>query len=131
MVDAHFTFATSTFDDSADVRAQNVNGIVGHSLAQWLAGELRGLGFTVSEPWAEDHGWDFDIGHDGARYLCACSLVDGDAPPSEGHVSLQKHRTLMDKFKGRNRYTPDDAVAAAIRSILAGYSHITDVLIEA
>lgn len=130
MVDAHFTFATTTFDDSADVRAQTVNGIVGHTLAAWLAVELRQLGFVVSEPWAEDHGWDFDIGHDGARYLCACSLVNGDALPHEGHVSLQKHRTLMDKFKGRNRYGSDDAVAGAIRSILAGHPHITNVAIE-
>lgn len=127
---AHFTFQTSAFSDSEDVRAQNVNGIAGQSLAAWLSRSLTQAGFAASEPWPEDHGWDFSIEHGGAKYLCVCALEDGEQGPQDGHVSVDRMRTLMDRLAGRNKFTADDAVAAAIRTILGGSSEISNLATE-
>jgi hypothetical protein len=125
---AHFTFQTSAFADTPDVLAQNVNGIAGHSLAAWLSRMLNQAGFAASEPWPEDHGWDFSVAHQEARYLCVCAIEDsGDSGerPRDGHVSVDRMRTLMDRLAGRNKFTADDSVAAAIRTVLAGSSEVS------
>jgi hypothetical protein len=120
----HFRFLTDGFRDSETKLAESVNRIHGHALANWIAGALSAKGFEVAEPWAEDHGWDFSIVHNGAKYLCSCSLAedeDGDQPvagPAEGHIVLARPQSLMDRLRGRNKLTPDEPVAAAIRSAL-------------
>lgn len=119
MVGAHFTFETSAFADAAEVRAQNVNGICGRELAAWLSGRLNSRGLQASEPWAEDHGWDFSVTHAGATYVVACSIADEEPGVPEGHVAVAKSRSLKDKMLGRNAFTPDDAVAAAIAEVLS------------
>jgi hypothetical protein len=130
MVNAHFAFETSGFSDSPEVIAQNVNGIAGRALANWLAGALK-AGFDVSEVWPEDHGWDFSVSHGGARYLCACSIEDGEgAGPREGHVSLAKSRSLGDRLLGRKLYQPDDAVTDAIRQALSGSPDVARLEVE-
>ena len=118
MTDAHFAFDTTAFNDSDDVRAQNINGIAGHSLATWLVQRLKSQGYKTSEIWDEDHGWDFYIYRGEATYLCACSIAEDDRPPHEGHVSLEKLRTLMDKLKRRNKYASTDDVVTDIASLL-------------
>lgn len=123
MVDAHFTFQTTAFDDAADIKAQNVNGIVGHSLAGWLAATLKNAGLDASDTWAEDHGWDFAITHDGTKYLCACSVITNESP-FEGHVALAKSRSLKDKIFGRNKYESSDPVVAQIRRTLESHAEI-------
>ena len=79
MPNDHFTFPTTAFRDTDDDLAQSVNAIHGRALANWLAAALSRQGCTVSEPWPEDHGWDFSITHAGAVYLCACS-IDMESP---------------------------------------------------
>ena len=113
----HFMFATSAFHDSADIRAQSINDMCGHSLATWLVAALETAGFDTSDVWAEDHGWDFSVKHLGAKYLCACCIIDGDEP-FEGHVTMSKSRSIMDRLKGRGRLTDDDPVAAGIQTAL-------------
>lgn len=123
-MNAHFTFETEAFGDSAEVRAGNVNGIVGHSLARWLGAALREAGLDASEPWPEDHGWDFGVNHDGARYLCSCSITDDPSGPNEAHVTLTKIKSFMGLFNGRNAFAGNDAVAAAIHTVLQSASDV-------
>ncbi len=128
----HFRFLTDGYRDSETELAKSINRIHGHGMANWLAGALRAKGFEVSEPWAEDHGWDFSIVQNGAKYLCSCSLAEdeeGGEPvsgPAEGHVVLAKPQSLMDRLRGRNRLTPDEPVAAAIRSALKANPDVRD-----
>ena len=114
MVDAHFTFV-----DAAEVRAQNVNGICGRGLAAWLSSRLELRGLEASAPWAEDHGWDLSVSHAGATYLVACSIADEEPGVPEGHVAIAKSQSLKDRLLGRNAFTADDAVVAAIAAVLA------------
>lgn len=127
---AHFTFRTSAFSDTEDMRAQNINGIGGHSLASWLSRSLTQAGFAASEPWPEDHGWDFSVEHEGAKYLCVCALEDGEEGPQDGHVSVDRMRTFFDRLAGRNKFAAEDGVAAAIRNILAGAGEISNLARE-
>ncbi len=124
----HFVFQTAGFQDSDVTRQQNVNEIEGHSLALWLSSQLKSACFNASDIWAEDHGWDFSLGHDSSKYLCACSLAGDeekpDEPRREGHVTLNKSRSLMDKLMGRNKLEPGDPVAAAIRAALATHEAV-------
>ena len=129
MVDAHFSFQTSSFTDSEDDLAENVNGIAGKALAQWLAARLGAAGLDASEVWAEDHGWDFSVMRGETKYLCACS-IEADEETREAHVSLAKHRSLMDRMRGRNAYAADDPVVDAIRSALAGNPDVANLASE-
>jgi hypothetical protein len=130
MVDAHFTFEASAFADATEVRAQNVNGICGRELAAWLSLGLASRGLEASEPWAEDHGWDFSAAHGGATYLVACSIADEEPGTPEGHVAVAKSRSLKDKLLGRNAFAADDAVVAAIEAVLAGSPDVAKLVRE-
>ena len=118
-MDAHFTFETDGFADDESVKAENVNGIVGAALANWLASKLQSAGFDASEVWPEDHGWDFSVENDGANYICACSIADEEGAPFEGHIGIGKSRSMIDRLRGRGKFAGDDKVAAAIYAALA------------
>ena len=130
MSHSHFSFSTSAFDDSDDIAAQNVNGIVGHTLAGWLARELTARGMQASAVWDEDHGWDFWVSDEGEKFLCACSVIVDDGAPFEGHVSLEKQRTLADRLRGRNKPSPQDGMLVAVQSALNGSPDIENVELQ-
>lgn len=137
----YFSFETRAFTDSDEIRAQNVNGITGHTLAMWLARQLRAAGITVpqsdvaKEPvpdvWAEDHGWDFYASDETSEYLISCS-VDTEAgdTPNEAHVTLGKQRSLVDRLLGRNKYSWDDGVVRAVKSVLEASPAVSGLEIE-
>ena len=113
----HMRFATDDFVDDAGQREQRVNeGIGGAALAKWLSGEAKASGLDASEPWVEDHGWDFSITHGAATYLCVCTIEDTDEPPREAHVSISKSRSMWDRLKGAGKVSKDDAVVTALRN---------------
>ncbi len=117
---SHFCLSVDGFEDDASSRAERINEeIGGNALAVWLAEALKARGIVAGTPWVEDHGWALDISRDGRVYLCTCSIDEGEAGPREAHVSIDLRRSLSDKLLGRNRMTADDAVATAVRDILA------------
>ena len=117
---AHFTLAVDGFEDEAASRAERVNeDIGGHALAAWLSERLTAKGHAGSRPWVEDHGWAFDISHEGRVYLCTCSIDESEPGPREAHVSIDLMRGLKDRLFGRNRMAGDDRVVAAVRDLLA------------
>lgn len=130
MSHSHFSFSTSAFDDSSEIRAQNVNGIVGHSLAARIAGGLKTQGINASEIWDEDHGWDFWISDEEAKFLCACSVIVDEGMPYEGHVSLEKQRTLGDRLRGRNKPSQNDGIFVAVQSLLSECDDVKDLELE-
>ena len=57
-----FSFSTSGFVDTDESRAMRPNeNVGGDALAQWLSDALKTVGFTVTEPWFEDHGSVFTV----------------------------------------------------------------------
>lgn len=114
-----FTFETTGFTDDPFKRAASVNGIRGHALAVMLSRALKARGFDVTDVYDEDHGWDFDVRLLGAQYHCACSIDDDDSP-FEGHVTMDRSRSLVDRLRGRGTIGADDPVIAAVRAILEG-----------
>lgn len=130
MSHSHFSFSTSVFDDSVDIRAQSVNGIVGHSLASWIAKGLTAQGMGVSDVWDEDHGWDFWISDNDTKFICICSVIVDKGRPFEAHVSLEKQRTLGDRMRGRNKPTRDDGIFVAVRLLLGECADIDNLELE-
>lgn len=129
MTFAHISFSTDAFADTAEALAENVNGIGGKALAEWLADALRGGGFEVTPIYAEDHGWDFDVTHAGARYHCAASIEADDAGRGGG-VSIGKSRSLADRLLGRNKLGADDAVVSHVLQALERSSVTEEVVLE-
>lgn len=108
------------FEDDGASRALRVNAAIGgHALATWLSKCLRDQGLHASEPWVEDHGWDFDMTDGGRLYLCACVIEDAPPGEQEAFVTVDLSRSFTDRVFGRNKFLPEDAVAAAIRACLA------------
>jgi hypothetical protein len=113
-----FTFSTDGFCDDDERRTENVNGIVGHSLATYLVAKMRQAGFDASDVWAEDHGWDFSVAHPGGKYLCACSIDDNGEGSPEANIVVDKSRSVWERLTGGNAMRADDPVADAIRAVL-------------
>ena len=127
---AQFTFRTDAFADEAERVAENVNGMAGHALATWLSDALRARGLDASGVCAEDHGWDFSLAHGGAKYICACLVNVDEGGPTDASVVVGKTRSFMDKLKGRNKYSADDAVVAAISEALRGDPRVRELVQE-
>ncbi len=125
---AHFSFNSSGFVDADDSRALRVNeAIGGHALSLWLGTALGRDGLTVSDPWVEDHGWEFDIRDDERVYLCTCSIEEDGAHWREGHVTLTLTQSLFDRLRGRNAFDGSDKVARAVADALGASCEIIDL----
>ncbi len=123
-----FSFSTSGFVDTDEGRAMRPNeNVGGDALAQWLSGVLKETGFTVTEPWFEDHGSVFTVTDDGRTYLCACSIEEDGSDPREGHVALELKQGFLERLRGRNVFEASDAVAVAIQKALDHSPAITGI----
>ena len=122
----HFAFATDAFADAAETRARNVNNLEGHALAAWLQAQFRAAAIDASDIWPEDHGWDFTIAHQGAKYTCACAREADGPGPAEAQITLHKSRSLLDRLLGRNRLDAADPIAGALRTALHGQTALTE-----
>jgi hypothetical protein len=86
-------FPTEEFVDSDEDRADRINeNIGGAALAKWLSGEMRGADTAVTEPWAEDHGWDFELKLGSTTYMIVCTIEDLDPREACVQVHLVKPR---------------------------------------
>ncbi|MGL4813557.1 MAG: hypothetical protein ACRCXM_17445 [Beijerinckiaceae bacterium] len=122
-----FWFRSEAFE-ARKPRPDAVNeNIGGDDLAEWLVAKLRDSGLKAATPWAEDHGWDFSIVAFDSTYMlaCACEIGDWSGETPEHSVILSKQRGMMDRLRGRNAFTPDDPVKAAIEKILKAEPQIS------
>ncbi|MEZ5853747.1 MAG: hypothetical protein R3D67_02980 [Hyphomicrobiaceae bacterium] len=103
-------FATDEFEDTDEDRLARINEeIGGAALAKWLSAELQARGLKASVPWAEDHGWDFDISDEGARYTIVCTIED--APDGEREACVQIH-------KGRPSASPLEQTERVLQTVV-------------
>lgn len=122
MAHAHLAFELSGFEDPDETVAENINGIHGKALAVHVARELSMLGYTVSDIWPEDHGWDFEASKENRVYLLACcvaldSIGKPDASTSEAHITWSRNRSFLDALRGRNALNSEDESVADLRNI--------------
>lgn len=124
MAHAHLAFELDGFEDPEETVAENINGIHGKALAVHVARELSMLGYTVSDIWPEDHGWDFEARKADRRYILACCVSsDGNQKPNdprnEAHITWSRKRSLIDVLRGRNSLSSKDESVADLRNIAA------------
>lgn len=124
MAHAHLAFELDGFDDSEETVAENINGIHGKALAEHVARELLMLGYTASDIWPEDHGWDFEASKENRDYLLACcvTLNDNEQPNelrNEAHITWSRKRSILDSLRGRNALNSEDESVADLRNIAA------------
>ncbi|MEL6373295.1 MAG: hypothetical protein AAFR04_04950 [Pseudomonadota bacterium] len=124
MAHAHLALELDEYEDSDQVVAENINGIHGKALAEYVARELSMLGYTVSDIWPEDHGWDFEASTENRVYLLACCVtLNGNGQPNESrneaHISWSRKRSILDALRGRNALNSEDVSVADLRNIAA------------
>jgi hypothetical protein len=123
-------FTTSRFDVTQEP-ANPINPIAGYGVLVWLRGELEKAQYRTTEPDAEDWGWYMDAHGDGASYMVGAS-GDAEAPGGdvEWTIQVHRHRSAMDKIRGRNAMAADDRLAALIERILRADSNITGITVD-
>lgn len=124
MAHAHFAFDLDGYEDSQETVAENINGIHGKALAEYVARELSRLGYTASDIWPEDHGWDFEASKENRVYLLACCVtLNGNEQPNgsrnEAHITWSRKRSILDALRGRNALNSEDESVADLRNIVA------------
>ena len=124
MAHAHLAFDLDGFEDPEETVAENINGIHGKALAEHVARELSRRGYTVSDIWPEDHGWDFEASKENRVYLLACCVaLNGNEQPNElgneAHITWSRKRSLLDALRGRNALSSEDGSVADLRDIAA------------
>ncbi len=106
-----------------------VNDLIGgDEMAAWLRRELKTRGIDASEVWADDHGWDFTIAHNGRTYLvvCSCDFEDVGTPAREFLVQVSLERSFFDRLLGRRKVDKErDDVLRMVRSTLAANPDFT------
>jgi hypothetical protein len=130
------TFHSAMFDVASEPE-NPINPIPGHALLVWLS-ERLGDGWTANEPAAEDWGWYVDVVHaaGGATYLLGASgdpddgAGAGGAASYEWKLQIDRHRTMVDKFKGANKHMPDDPLTARVAAVLRAEPAIRDIEVE-
>jgi len=125
MAHAHLAFELDGFEDPCETVAENINGIHGKALAEYVAHELSMRGYNVSDIWPEDHGWDFEASKENRAYLLACCVTpSGDEQPkelrNEAHITWSRKRSFIDALRGRNALGSEDESVADLRDIAAG-----------
>ncbi len=119
-----FEIDTALFQGTAP-RPDSFNEMIGgDELAAWLHAALVEKGLDCAKPYVTDHGWDFEIRHEGGRYLVVCSCdfeTEGEA--TEWHAVQVAHQ------KG-NPIDPNP-VLNLVRSVLEGEPAMTITVDEA
>ncbi|MEO1281141.1 MAG: hypothetical protein AAFR75_00565 [Pseudomonadota bacterium] len=124
MAHAHLAFELAGFEDPDETVAENINRIHGKALAEYVARELSMLGYTASDIWPEDHGWDFEASKENKVYLLACCVaLNGNEQPNksrnEAHITWSRKRSFFDTLRGSNALNSEDESIADLRIIAA------------
>ncbi len=115
------SFQTGLFDTAAEPE-NPFNPIAGRSGLVWLQGKLDAVGYTSTEPDAEDWGWYIDVTGADASYMVGAIAFTDEQPdkPSELEWLFQvdKSRSVAEKLFGKNKIGQDDALVQAIFTCL-------------
>ena len=123
---ALFDFNTKLFSGRPPRPGAINENLGGDELAAWLSERLRARGLAASAPWAEDHGYDFDVSAGDQRYLVVCARDFDEESDNPGHhgVVVEKVRRFFDVILRRGRLDADDRVVEAVSDILRDESGV-------
>lgn len=119
-------FRSTTFDSTAEPE-NPFNPIKGHTLGVWLQTELEKRGVPSSKVEPEDWGWYSEVVHLGRTYLLGFIEYDED---DQFAIQVERHRSLMEKLRGRGRMAPTDELSGLIQAILRESKRCTDIDIQ-
>ncbi len=101
-------------------------GIFGKSLAEWLARQLRGKGFTPSEVIAEDFGWCVPLQSKPHKLYVSCASAE--ETPNGWLVFVFAEGGLLSRMLGRDTSAQSVARAfAAVKEALQGSSQVRNL----
>ena len=94
----------------------------GEDLAEWLRSKLLEQGIPTIKPDQEDWGWYIESTLGGNAYFIGIG-GNGDelsADPNQGEwrISIEKHRPLWDRLRGKNEMSRNEPIIAVIRAIV-------------
>jgi hypothetical protein len=103
----------------------------GEDLAAWLRSKLVENSIPPLDPGQEDRGWYIESTLGDASYFIGVggAANESAANPNEGEwrIMVEKHRSIWDKLKGRNKTSRSDPIFAIIREILKRESDFKNV----
>jgi hypothetical protein len=103
----------------------------GEDLAAWLRSKLVENSIPTLDPGQEDRGWYIESTLGDASYFIGVggAANESAANPNEGEwrIMVEKHRSIWDKLKGKNKTSRSDPIFAIIREILKRESDFKNV----
>jgi hypothetical protein len=105
----------------------------GEDFSKWLVSALETAGVEADVICMEDFGWANFAAYQEATYLI-CVAGNSDEEPSrpnygEWHVMLERQRTFMQKFLGKNKISTADPIVEKVAEVLRA-SGFADVTVE-
>lgn len=109
-------------------------GCFGEDLAAWLRSKLVEKSIPTVEPGQEDWGWYIESKLGDASYFIGVGGAANESAPNpnegEWRIMVEKHRSIWDKLKGKNKTSRSDPIFAIIREILERESDFKNVRYE-
>jgi hypothetical protein len=131
---AHLVSFTTSILDPAAEPPNPINPIPGISVLTWLRENVLRDDDRSTEPDAEDWGWYMYVDHGGSTYLVGGNcLIDDEAPSPPNHewmIQIDKRRSLVERFLGKNRLSADDPLLARIVDAVRSEDAFVDIHIE-
>ena len=122
-------FTTNLFDVSKE-RPNEINPIFGESLLLWLTEKLKGR-VAVPVPQTEDWGWYVEIDWKGRFYtLGASASEEEENGQREWVLQIVKHRTLKERWLGKEKMTAEDECSSYLRQLLESEKAFAGVSVD-
>jgi hypothetical protein len=101
-------------------------GVVGRSLALWLAEQLRVAGFSAGEIIAEDFGWCIPVDATSHSLYVACA--GAGEKPDQWRVFAFAESRVIDRLRGEGRSAESlAALFAAVRRCIEAAPSVRDL----
>ncbi len=110
-----------------------INPIAGQSILVWLRDHVLASAHQSTEPDMEDWGWYIDVEVEDTWYMVGGIGYENEDDDSDEHewlIQVHKHRSLMDKLRGRNKLEADDPLLVTIVGALRADPGFTEVEIH-
>ncbi len=106
----------------------------GEDLAAWLRGKLLEQGIATIKPGQEDWGWYIESTLGGNSYFIGIGGTAEESAPNPNwgrwRIMVEKHRSLWEKLRGKNKTSLNDPIFEVIRKILKHENDFRDIRCE-
>ena len=134
MASIELLFETSKFNLSEQQEHFINPCCFGEDLAEWLCEQLKQKGLQPNSPAQEDWGWYTEVVSANATYSINISgNAENENVPSnlgEWRLSVEKHRTFLEKLRGKQEIERDAPLIRMLIEILEGEQEFSKVRVE-